>query len=234
MVDLLALRDGELVDAELQQAIRSDPARALRLRRLEQIREDLESLPGLAPDPALWATIQARAAANSMALAEPAAAAGAQRFRLPYPLATAAAVFLAVVGLSLAIVPSEWQSSSAVGPQLVVGPGAGATTGPGARPGTPEPTLLAPVGDLASLMDRSQSLEAVARLPVVRSADATASSREALLFRIGELDAEINGLIEQESLNPMLKERLWRQRVELLETLLAVQQDQVMKSAELH
>ena len=87
---------------------------------------------------------------------------------------------------------------------------------------------------MASLIDRSQRLEAVARLPVARAIDGQERNRQALLYRIADLDAQLNSLIAEEPMDPALKEKLWRQRVELLETLVAVQRDQLGQAPSLY
>lgn len=209
--DLLAHRDGELVDVELVEQIRNDLPSAVRARRLELIRQDLESLPDVQPDPELWAVIQGRAAGTVTRLPER----RKKRWQLQYPLATAATVFFAVLSASIVLGPDLVPSETG-GPQLA------------------QEDVSSARESLATLVDRSQALEAVARMPVVRAAEEQDASRQTLLYRIAELDAEINGLIEQDSLDPKLKEQLFRQRVELLETLLAIQRDQLMQSAELY
>ena len=87
---------------------------------------------------------------------------------------------------------------------------------------------------MTALIDRSQRLEAVARLPVARAIDGQERSRQALLYRIADLDAQLNSLIEEEPMDPALKEKLWQQRVALLETLVAVQQDQLAQAPGLY
>ncbi|MEM1434971.1 MAG: hypothetical protein AAGG11_13000 [Pseudomonadota bacterium] len=215
--DLLARRDGELLDSELHAAIDADPEHRLRVRRFELMRQDLESLPAIEPDPELWAQIQARASGTVTRLPEQRLK---KRWQMPFPLATAAGVFAAVLGLSLVL-----------GPELGMSP----------EPETarPAPRLLTQqsgqsLPSIDQLVDRSQTLEAMARVPVVRAADSNDPSREALLYRIAAIDAEFDALMAQEEMDPELRKKLWQQRVELLETLLAIQKDQLMKSAELH
>jgi len=57
------------------------------------------------------------------------------------------------------------------------------------------------------------------------------SAQRALMFRIADLDAELNSL-QQEAMHPDLKERLWRQRVALLETLMEIQRFQMHNQAD--
>lgn len=78
--DLLAIRDGEFADAERAGQIYADPEARATLASLTRIRSELRALPGIEPDPAVWAAIQKRQRAGWL-----------QRF----PLATAATVFLA-------------------------------------------------------------------------------------------------------------------------------------------
>ncbi|MEM6709276.1 MAG: hypothetical protein AAF648_10870 [Pseudomonadota bacterium] len=219
LIDLLALRDGELLDAPRHDALLGDPDAAVRLRRLELIRQELEALPDIEPADDTWARIQAQSSGTLVSLPTPARE---RRSSMRYPLATAATVFFAVLALSIVVGPEL------KGPTSVPQPGQALDSAPSIAQITP-----APQDSLAALVDRSQSLEAVARVPVVRQASSNSASRDALLIRIAELDEEINRLIEQDSLEPALKEQLYRQRVDLLETLLTVQREQLKASAEL-
>ncbi|MEM1229595.1 MAG: hypothetical protein AAGI15_03600 [Pseudomonadota bacterium] len=238
--DLLALRDGEPLSAEARAALAGDETSAMRLARLADIKAALNELPDPVPDEALYEQIQARLqerrsegnGANPSAphteqdpkvstlFATPTAPAA--RWRLRYPLATAASVFmLAVLGSVL------WL------PEVTDAPDTGPTPIAGVTSTGDAPTAL-PAASVAALMDRSQQLEAVARLPVSSGTAQPAQSRQALLYRIADLDAELNALIEEEPMNPQLKEKLWRQRVDLLETLVAIQQEQMADAAGLY
>ena len=78
--DLLAIRDGEFADSDRAEQIYADPEARATLASLTRIRSELRALPGIEPDPAVWAAIQRRQRGSWL-----------RRF----PVATAATVFLA-------------------------------------------------------------------------------------------------------------------------------------------
>jgi hypothetical protein len=74
-------------------------------------------------------------------------------------------------------------------------------------------------GDLASLMAQSQKLERrVARHGANENGEWD-SSRRALVYRIADLDRELAPLSIDPSRDPVRAERLWRQRVALMQSL---------------
>jgi hypothetical protein len=76
-----------------------------------------------------------------------------------------------------------------------------------------------PAGALASLMAQSQQLERrVARHGAPEDA-AWSASRRALVYRIADLDRELAPLSIDPSRDPVRAERLWRQRVGLMQSL---------------
>lgn len=235
--DLLALRDGEPLSAETRQRIAEDQHASAQLALLQRVKSELKTLPDVQPDADTWEQVQQQLAQRQatgtsgrdgqVPIVEPEPI--ARGWRLPYPMATAAGVFFAAVLLStlwlqqLATdVPGN--NTAANGPEPLVAANSTA--------GTSAPTVAADT--MGALIDRSQRLEAVARLPVARAIDGQERSRQALLYRIADLDAELNSLIEEEPMDPVLKEKLWQQRVELLETLVAIQQDQLRRSSNLY
>lgn len=241
LAELLAYRDGELeeategnlVAADVEAALAADPALAQQLQQLLELRHELNALPAEEPPPELWEQIQ-RVAEQKLA-AEPEQApavqlnltsqaesqppidaqavaddaANAPWFSLPQlRLATAASVFL--VGLlASALWLRDLPEAGSGDVQLALENGAA----------------------LETLVNRSRRLEAAVQSQVV-SADAEPSrAQRALMFRIADLDAELNSL-QQEAMHPDLKERLWRQRVELLETLMEIQRFQMREQAD--
>lgn len=239
--ELLAYRDGELEEqgesnvlaADIEQALAADPALAQQLQQLSELRHELNALPAEEPPPELWDQVQAAVEQrlapgaahepdvelnltsqldSDSAVAPPDAAAEAANtpwFSSPQlRLATAASVFL--VGLlASALWLRSLPDAAPVDVQLALEDGAA----------------------LETLVDRSRRLEAAVQSQVV-SADAEPSSAQrALMFRIADLDAELNSL-QQEAMHPDLKERLWRQRVELLETLMEIQRFQMREQAD--
>lgn len=241
LAELLAYRDGELeeategnlVAADVEAALAADPALAQQLQQLLELRHELNALPAEEPPPELWEQIQRVAEQRLAPKAEqaPAAqlnltsqaegqtpiaaqvatddAANTPWFSSPQlRLATAASVFL--VGLlASALWLRDLPEAGSGDVQLALENGAA----------------------LETLVDRSRRLEAAVQSQVV-SADAEPSrAQRALMFRIADLDAELNSL-QQEAMHPDLKERLWRQRVELLETLMEIQRFQMREQAD--
>lgn len=204
--DLLALRDGEPVDPAVAQAAARDPQAQATLYELERLRGELRVLPPVTPDDAVWAGIQERTVAAGGGL--PGAAAGQpaagprpgwlQRF----PLATAATVFLAA-----ALTIMLWDPAAAPG---------------GDAPG---PQVSDPV---AQLMLRSRRLESELLTRAAAPALGDTSSEEALLYGIADVDAQLNALYAADDVDPAQRERLWRQRVMLLESLADVQRGQAV------
>ncbi len=193
LADLLAYRDGEELPADVARAIEGDPAAQGELEKLRGIRQQLNALPAVPPDPAVWEEISRRAQPP-------------RSWTLRYPLATAATVFLAA---ALTIV--AWN------PLGNGGAGAG-----------PEPVVVAD-GALVDLMSRSQALES--HLPVQGTPAgqlAWGSAEEALRYRIADIDAQLMRIYETEPVDVERREALWRQRVDLLESLTQVQRGQAV------
>jgi hypothetical protein len=235
LVDLLAYRDSEPVVADVQAALADDPALAGQLQRAIELRQELKALPPEVPPPELWEQVQAAAALRfepgvdlrqdarpltsmttptSATEAEPQKWAKTHWFAAPQlRMATAASVFL--VGLL----------ASALWLRNVPDVGAGDVSARDVQ------LSLQSAADFETLVQRSRRLETAVQSQVV-SADAVPSRpQQALMFRIADLDAELNSL-QQETMHPDLKERLWRQRVELLETLMEIQRFQMRKQAD--
>tara|TARA_Y100001933_G_scaffold252350_2_gene291174 strand:+ start:905 stop:1558 length:654 start_codon:yes stop_codon:yes gene_type:complete len=207
--DLLALRDGERVEADAAGAggdrepevtdldpDRLDAASRETLAELRRMKAELNALPPVTPDPAVWEAIQERTAGG-----------GSKRGWLDrFPLATAATVFLAA---ALTIV--LWDPTAEPG---------GSTAGPQVQ------------DPVAALMVRSQRLEAELFTRAAAPSVTATSSEQALLYGIADVDAQLNALYESEGVDASERERLWRQRVALLESLADVQRGQaVMRPA---
>lgn len=193
--DLLALRDGESDDAALAQAVATDPQLARQADALARVKADLNALPPVTPDAAVWAAIEERTGARRRS-----------RWLERFPLATAATVFLAAALTIMLWDPTAAPPGEAGGPQVAADP-------------------------VARLMLRSRHLEGElftrAAAPAV-----TTSSEQALMYAIADVDAQLNELYESGTPDPADRERLWRQRVMLLESLQEVQRGQaVMRPA---
>lgn len=126
-----------------------------------------------------------------------------------FPLATAATVFLAA-----ALTIMLWDPT-----------------------GTPEPAGTGPqVNDpVAQLMLRSQRLESQLLTRAAAPAVSNTRSEQALVYGIADVDAQLNELYETDAVDAAAqqrlgeeRERLWRQRVVLLESLADVQRGQAV------
>ncbi|MCZ6616810.1 MAG: hypothetical protein O7E57_01655 [Gammaproteobacteria bacterium] len=185
------------MDPRLSAEIEADPESRVRLRALREIKHALMELPGVEPADDIWRDIDG-SLAGSVNLAR-------QRQSKPsYPwanVATAATVFFAA---ALGIL---WWN-----------PGDGGVAG-------------LPTAPLADLVLRSQQLESQVFYPQAGRGAAAAqyawnSSQQALLYRIADVDSELNSDYEDRLPSALERERLWRQRVQLLESLVEVQRRQ--------
>ena len=192
--NLLALRDGEPLDLEVASALEDDPRQRERLAELRGIKAALQDLPPVEPDPDQWEQIVARATQPK------------RSWSMPYPLATAASVFLAAALSIMVLVP-------------------------GSQPEPSQPTISVPQTgmNLTGLMNRSQQLEAQVSAPGPQTG--WNPSQEALMYRIADIDAELNSLFALEGSSESIEQRkqeLWAQRVQLLEDLREVQRGQAV------
>lgn len=187
---LLALRDGELGDAELEARIAADPTARGELAELQRMKAELAALPLLTPDAAVWQAIQERT--------------GPQRpqWLQRFPLATAAAVFLAAALTIMLWDPAGAPLRDSGGPQVS--------------------------DPVAQLILRSQRLESELLTRASTSAAGGNSSEQALLFGIADVDAQLNELYASSAPQAGERERLWRQRVMLLESLADVQRGEAV------
>lgn len=195
LADLLAYRDREPLPADVARSIEGDAAAQSDLETLHGIKQQLNALAPVQPDPALWDEISGRVQPQ-------------RRWTLRYPIATAATVFLAAALTIVAWNPLQ--------------------NGGGATDADAGPVVVAD-GALVDLMSRSQVLEA--HLPVQGTPAgqlAWGSAEEALRYRIADIDAELMRLYETEPLDVERREALWRQRVDLLESLTEVQRGQAV------
>ncbi len=208
--DLLALRDGEPRDANLSA---DDPRVAAQLLRVKELRSELQALPNVPISDATWQRLHALPQSGG-------AGAGGRGLWLRFPLATAASVFFASL-LGIYLVFSGQPSGGVVGGQPQI---AGATV-------HVEQSGL----QLASLMNRSRDLEmrlqggqALSRVsgtsvtPARSAPPAPSRVERRLMGRLADVDAQLALMFESETEDPRQRERLWAQRVSLLESLVAV------------
>lgn len=189
--DLLAHRDGESLELEVAARIEADPGSRARLQRFRELKAQLNELPAVKPSTAAWEAIQRRSARPRWDLIN-----GIRRF----PLATAASVFFAAVLGIIVWNPAQLLDRGDVA-DLVLEP-------------SPVPV---PVRDYAAVLDRSQQLESL--LWRASPKPAPDNVQRALVYRLADLDAELGRYPIVGQQDPVGRERLWRQRVELLEAL---------------
>ncbi len=105
--DLLAARDGELDAAAMSNpGTAAGEAAAAQLERLNRIKAELNALPPVTPDAALWQAIEERAGRRRRSWLE------------RFPLATAATVFLAAALTIVLWDPTRQDDPDAPGPQV--------------------------------------------------------------------------------------------------------------------
>ena len=197
VADLLAHRDGEHLDPALSAEIETDPESREQLKTLREIKHALNELPGIDPADEVWRNINTRLRRNKSLESQ-------HGFKPRYSwanMAVAATVFFAA---ALSIL---WWN-----------PGDNGLT-------------EVPAAPLSNLVLRSQQLESQVFYPQVRNVVPAGqlswnSSQQALLYRIADVDSELNSDVENQLPDALERERLWRQRVELLESLLEVQRRQ--------
>lgn len=238
--DLLAYRDGEPVTEDVQAALEQDPVLAEQLQRSIELRHELNALPAEIPPPELWEQIQAAAAPyfeapSGLPTTKPNTPLSLAATGKPQPeahsldqprsraswfaspqlrLATAASVFMVGVLVSALWLRGMPDASSELGTGQIA-----------------LQTPLQTSSGLETLVDRSRRLEEAVQSQVVSAGAEPSRAQRALMFRIADLDAELNSL-QQEAMHPELKERLWRQRVALLETLMEIQRFQMHDQAD--
>jgi len=188
--ELLSLRDGAPVDARVQAHVDDCAQCAAALARSSRLREELQGLPPI-PDAARdgWASVQSRLAAAQRR---------ERRLGRLAPLAAAASV--AALGLFAAL---RW-------------------LGPADPESSPRPVVAA--GEVESIDDlrvRSQALEALLAAmperPRVERAD-TSVPIDSLEAQVQWLDHQLS-LADAEGLPPAAEQRLWRDRVEVMNSL---------------
>lgn len=180
---LLAIRDGEPVDAAQVAAIGGDVQAQQLLGELTAARAALRQLDvAVPPSPDLWARIEARADRQARSRH------GGQAARWGW--AGLAAGVLLASGVFLLGVPESSR-------------------------------LAAPDSGISDLVARSRVLE---REILQVNQPSGSSSEQALMFRLADIDAELNGVGgDAIPLTAARRAALWQRRVELLETLRALQ-----------
>jgi hypothetical protein len=207
--DLLALRDGEVRDASVEV---NDPAAVAQLEKIQQLQAQLNALPDVPLDESVW---------NSPNIAPASASRSAW---LRFPLATAASVFFA----------------SFVGMYLIFGGGAIEQRNLDDGVDFAVNTQLDDSGaQLAALMNQSRGLErrlqgnggnpltlsdasSQAQNVTVDNAQAISPTQRRLMYRLADVDAQIARLYDAPVMDVGARQVLWAQRVNLLQSLVAV------------
>jgi hypothetical protein len=202
--DLLAHRDGQPLDVERAQALRTDGDARRTLEEIDALQKALTSLPDVAVDDEVWLRPETASRPS-----------GRMAALLRFPMATAASIFVAS---TLFIV------------YLLSAP-----DGVGQREFAALPPANPTENRLLDLMNRSRDLElrlrggltpALGNVSTGRPAAPKRSTRSLeerqLLYRLADVDAEIARLYDGDTVDAQARERLWRQRVGLLENLVFV------------
>lgn len=194
---LLSLRDRLPTEAWVADHVEQCQSCATELRRLDELRGRLQSLPQLEPPAVAWDRIRARSKSDSPPW---------QR-RLRF---AAAAVSLLVLGTVVAVIVRQ-NGITQHGPSIAV-------TGETPKPATAD---AAPVRDLVA---QSQYLEGLLHsLPERPRIErvSTAATLDTIEQRIQWLDFQLSYAPEQ-GLSERQAQRLWRERVELMDSLVKV------------
>lgn len=193
--ELLTHRDGERLDPRRSSEIEADPELRSQLATLRQLKHDLNELPDVAPAADTWARIQERSVAKPSAFA---------RITGRYPLAMAATVALAAMLGIVVWDPANLQSEDPAATPQVADLSSVAAGSTGNR--------------YAALVNRSQQLESALLFQPGAGVDWNTDQR-ALLYRIADLDTQLNASPAGDSASLEAREQLWEQRVRLLESL---------------
>jgi hypothetical protein len=205
--ELLSLREGEPVAAEVAQHVSKCPRCALELGRLQQLAQDLKQLPQYEPPPRSWLQIQQRLVAQA-----------ARPRRLGWiPLSAAAAALIAIVSGLL------W--TTRIDRDHAAQPVAGMATGSAAARDDGE--------SIAQLVLHSQELEALLRRmprrPTVERAETSATIDE-IQSSIQMLDMQLANVTKNDTDHDEAQ-RLWSTRVQLLDSLVYVRYAEVARDA---
>jgi hypothetical protein len=205
--DLLALRDGEPLAPERAVEIEEDDRARSDLRRLRRIKHALQTLPDIEPDAELWGRIQQRSSARS---------GGRGRIvrRLFSGSRGASDGWRGGAGESGLRYPLATAALVFCATALAI-------------------LLWFPRGEeldldtRGALVSRSQQLESAVRFDgPAQGTYRVSSSEQALLYRISDVDTELESLLSGEVTDHARERELWQLRVELLENLLAIRRSQ--------
>lgn len=196
IADLLAHRDGERLDPQRAAEFEASVDSRAELAVLRQLKHELNELPLVAPPVDAWAQIQARTSKQPSSWG---------RFTQRFPVAMAATIALAAMLGIVVWDPANLQSERPDGSAVRVADLSAVANASQAN-------------RYAALVNRSQQLES-ALLYQPEAAVTWSEDQQALLYRIADLDSELNAAPAGELPSLASRERLWEQRVLLLQSL---------------
>lgn len=192
---LLGLRDGEPVAAEVSEHVKQCPICSGELHRLSAIREEMQALPQFEPPGVAWERISAAIPERDHGL----------RFRkIGLAAAAAAVVTLTVV----TVVTGHFDRRSGATTEL-------------ATAEAPLPQVIPHVDELvAQSQQLEQMLQKLPERPRIERVS-TAATIDTIEQRIQWLDFQLSNAPEAD-LNEEQSRQLWRERVELMDSLVKV------------
>ena len=203
--ELLAMRDGDLIDAaalaQLDEAGQAE--RYERINELHDLRRELRSMPDVPVDDAIW-ICHAKSDRRSAWLS--------------FPLATAASVFVAsVLGIYLVggyLSGGEPQQTQRIAKAIQVDPA-----------GSLVASFMRQSRDLERRLQSSSTLLAVADGGADAPLPRVTPIERNLMYRLADIDAQIAGLYETPQIEERARLALWRKRVEVLQSIVAVRSE---------
>jgi hypothetical protein len=194
---LLSLRDGEPVGAELVAHVKSCPICTGELQRLSAIRAEMQALPQFDPPDFAWERIQQTVPERAETLAPR---------KVGFAAAAAALITLAVIALIARHGDLRSSEQTAKAPKILNQP------------------MAADVSYLDELVAQSQQLEQILQtLPERPRIErvSTAATIDTIEQRIAWLDFQLSSA-PGDDLSEEQSRRLWRERVELMDSLVKV------------
>lgn len=212
--DLLRVRDGELVDAVLSSEVTTDPELQQEVRRLRDVQVGLRSLPDFTPPLDIWERIESAADRSKPVTG---------RGQSPWPRWVASVAAAAGVALVAVLLVNRTAELPA---EITVNNGVAQN-----EPSTLAQNLVTP--RLVSLRDESRRLERVVAgfgdAPALVNA-ATAGSIVDVQDRILWIDDRLSRA-RLDGLTVVQLEALWRERVQLMNSLAALRYAQAQRFA---
>lgn len=194
---LLSLRDGEPVEADAVRHVEACPACAAELVRLKHVQQRLQSLASFEPPSSAWEQVSARARTPE-----------APRRNYLVPMAAAAAALI-VVGIGVIVRQQDVSSHPPSAPVVTVAPAAEL-----ADPAPPLEQLVAQSRELDEMLQYLPARPSVERV-------AMAATIDTIEQRIQWLDVQLSYAPDSQ-LNDAQAYRLWRERVDLMDSLVKV------------